>query len=87
MIKVTLISPADCSNCAAVKEQLDDLRRMYPELVIREIDAHTPEGEVLILQHGILASPGILINGQFFSMGAVSEQKLELAIKIAAEAA
>jgi glutaredoxin len=87
MVKVTLVSPADCPNCAAVKEQLDDLKSIYPELVITSVDAHAQEGEELILQHGILASPGILINDKFFSMGAVSEQKLNQAIKSAVEAA
>lgn len=87
MVKVTLISPADCQSCAAVKEQLDDLKSIYPELVIKPVDAHSPEGEELVLQHGILASPGILINDRFFSMGAVSEQKLNSAIKSAAETA
>jgi thioredoxin reductase/glutaredoxin len=86
MVQVTLISPADCPNCAAVKEQLDDLKVIYPELIIKSIDAHSPEGEELILQHGILASPGILINDRFFNMGTVSEQRLKLAIKSAAEA-
>jgi len=87
MVKITLISPADCPNCAIVKEQLADLKSIYPELAIQTVDAHAPEGEELILQHGILASPGILINGKFFSMGAVSEQKLNLAIKLAVESA
>ena len=87
MVRITLISPADCPNCAAVKEQLDDLKNTYPELVIKSVDAHAPEGEELILQHGILASPDILINDKFFSMGAVSEQKLGLAIKSAVETA
>lgn len=86
MITVTLVSPADCPNCVDVKEQLGNLKKTYPKLVIESVDAHSPEGEELILKHGILASPGILINGKFFSMGAVSEQKLELAIKSAVEA-
>ncbi len=82
-----MISPDDCPNCGEVREQLDNLKQTYPALAIKSVDAHTPEGEELILKHGILASPGILINDKFFSMGAVSEHKLNSAIKSAAEAA
>ena len=41
------------------------------------IDALSPDGEKLVLQHGILASPGVLVDGQFFGMGAISIEKLE----------
>lgn len=87
MVEVTLVSPADCPNCADVKEQLSSLQRKYAGLNVKTVDAFTPEGEALILQHGIMASPGILINGEFFSMGAVSEQELNSAVKSAVGAA
>lgn len=85
MIKVTLVSPSDCPNCVELREQLSSLQKTYPDLTIETVDASSPEGEKLILKHGILSSPGILLNNRFWAMGAVSKQKLIQAIKEAEE--
>lgn len=76
MIKVTLIRPSGCQHCLAVKKTLEKLRGEFPDLTVEEIEATDPEGQALIQKHGILSSPGILINGEFFAMGGATEQQL-----------
>lgn len=76
MIKVTLIRPSGCQHCGQVKGTLEKLNKDYPDLVIEEIEATTPEGQALIQKHGILTSPGILINDEFFAMGGATENQL-----------
>lgn len=85
MIIITLVSPANCPNCAEVREQINGLKETYHELVIETVDSHSPAGEALVLKHGILASPGILLNDQFLGMGAISDQKIRQAINQAAK--
>lgn len=81
MITITLISPQDCKNCTEAKEQLVSLQKKYPDLQVQHIDAWSPEGEALIIEHGIMASPGILVNGALLAAGPVSESKLRQAIE------
>lgn len=76
MIKVTLIRPSGCQHCVQVKETLEKLKSDFTDLVIEEIEATTSEGQTLIQKHGILSSPGILINGEFFAMGGSTEAQL-----------
>ena len=76
MIKATLIRPSGCQHCAQVKGTLEKLKIDYPYLTIEEVEATTPEGQALIMKHGILSSPGILINDEFFAMGGATEKQL-----------
>lgn len=76
MIKVTLIRPSGCQHCVQVKGTLEKLKSDYPDLTIEEIEATTPEGQTLIQKYGILTSPGILINDEFFAMGGATEAQL-----------
>ena len=76
MIKVTLIRPLGCAHCAAVKATLEKMKTDYPDLTVEEIDMTTPEGQALVQKHGILSSPGILINDEFFAMGGATEKQL-----------
>lgn len=77
MIKVTLIRPSGCAHCEQAKKALEKLKTDYHDLMIEEIEATTPEGQALIIKHGILSSPGILINDEFFAMGGASEKQLK----------
>lgn len=76
MIKVTLIYPSGCQHCVQVKGTLETLKIDYLDLVIEEIEVTTLEAQVLIQKHGILVSPGILINDEFFIMGGATESQL-----------
>lgn len=75
MIKVTLIRPSGCSHCGAVKATLEKMKTDYPELMIKEIDMTTPEGQELVQKYGILSSPGILVNDEFFAFGGATEEQ------------
>lgn len=76
MIKVILIRPSGCQHCVQVKGTLEKMKTDYPDLIMKEVEATTPEGQALIQKHGILSSPGILINDEFFSMGGATEKQL-----------
>lgn len=74
-IKVTLIRPPGCAHCEQAKRSLDKLKTDYPGLKIEEIDATSPKGLKLIQKHGIMSSPGILVNNEFFAMGGATEEQ------------
>jgi len=74
-MKVTLIRPDGCAHCVAVKATLEKMKADYPDLEVEEIDMMTDEGQKLVQEFGIMASPGILVNGQFFATGGATEEQ------------
>ncbi len=68
---ITLVGPTDCQICEKVKEEIDGLKTKYPQLSIKQLDAYSPEGEELVLEHGILTSPGILVNDTYIGSGSL----------------
>lgn len=75
MTDITILTQSSCPSCERAKEILSQL---IPEftLNVREVGLETDEGRNLALQHGVVFAPGILINGELFSYGRLSENKL-----------
>lgn len=73
--QITLLTQPDCSMCDQAKIVLT---RLAEENLItyRETDLTEPEGRALAMQHGVLFAPGVLVDGQAFSHGRLSEKKL-----------
>lgn len=76
-MKVTLIRPDGCAHCVAVKGILGQLKDSYPTLEVEEIDMTSDEGQKLVAKYKIMASPGILINDEFFAMGGATKAQFE----------
>lgn len=76
MTSVQLVKTENCSHCAQVKEILEKLAPEFPEMKIKEIPMITEEGMKLVQEHGIMASPGVIINGTLAFTGGVSEGQL-----------
>mgnify|MGYP000219784046 CR=1 FL=1 len=42
---------------------------------MREVSVLTEEGQALAREHGVFASPGIILNGELFSSGGYDEME------------
>ena len=76
MLKVTLVRPEGCVHCGQVLNTLKKLKKNYPDLTIDDIDMISDKGQEIVQKYGIMASPGILINGKFFASGGATEEQL-----------
>lgn len=76
MIKVELVKNKGCTHCAQVKSLLEKLQLDYPDMQIEEILMTTDKGMKLVQKHGIMASPGVIINGELAFIGGASESQL-----------
>lgn len=76
-VAVTLLTQADCSLCEIAKEVLARVGLDH-RLDVREVDLAGEEGRTLAMRHGVLFAPGVLIWGERFSYGRLSEKKLRL---------
>jgi glutaredoxin len=77
MIKIQFLTMVGCHNCAAAKKIFDEIMPEFKDKVeVKEIDIASPEGQELVQKYSIMASPGIVIDGELFSTGGVSKEKL-----------
>lgn len=76
-IKIQLITAPGCQKCVAAKQAVLDtinqVRNDYP-IEVEEVDAlEHPE---MVAQHGILATPALIINGHLAFVGRVQASSL-----------
>lgn len=74
MVSVIEVSVPGCVDCARFKKFWETAKADFPNVQMREVDATTPEGMELVGKHAIFASPGIIINEELFSTGAVNKE-------------
>ncbi len=74
-VEITLLTQEQCRFCDLAKEILERVGRDYP-LQVREVDLATAEGQRLANAVGVLFAPGVLLDGEAFSYGRLSERKL-----------
>ena len=75
-MKLELLTSEGCIHCHEVKKYLSEIKPQFPDLEVKEVDMISPEGQEMIQKYMIMASPGIIIDGELFGMGGVSKGKL-----------
>ncbi|WP_331753341.1 glutaredoxin family protein (plasmid) [Streptomyces sp. NBC_00637] len=80
---ITLLTQADCALCEHAKRVLAKVGADHP-LTVTEIDLGSTEGQRLALEAGALFAPGILLDGEPFGYGRLSERRLRRALTSAA---
>jgi hypothetical protein len=75
MRAVTLLITAHCASCDHAK---DVLGRLAAEglVEVEVVEAASPRGRALAAAAGIVFPPGVLLGGEAFSFGRLSERKL-----------
>jgi len=81
-IKIQELSTLGCSSCASAKEFLEEeIKPNYPDVEVEYIDMLSEEGQKMIVEYGIMSSPGIIVNGELFVVGSLDGNKLIEKIK------
>ena len=78
-VQITLLTQPSCGMCELAKEILARIGNDYP-LSVTEVDLRTARGRRLAADAGVLFPPGVLVDGQPFSHGRLSERKLQRAL-------
>ncbi len=74
-MEITLLAQSDCEHCHHAQDVLERLAADYP-IHITSVDIATPDGAQLAEATGVLFPPGVLVDGDPFSYGRLSERKL-----------
>ena len=76
MNSIQLVTTPGCTHCAQVRKVIEEVKPQFSDILVEEIDATTPKGTELVMQHMIFASPGVIINGELFSTGGINKDEL-----------
>lgn len=79
MNRITLLTQPNCGMCEGAKQVLARIAHDVA-LTVEEIDLGTNTGHRLAADAGVLFAPGLLLNGQPFGYGRLSERKLRKAL-------
>jgi hypothetical protein len=74
-VAVTLLTQSGCGLCEIAKAVLARVGDDYP-LTVTEVDLRSERGQRLAADAGVLFAPGVLVDGQPFSYGRLSERRL-----------
>ena len=77
--RVTLLTQADCGYCDHAKTVLSRVGQDFP-LEVTQVSLDSAEGRALATRHGVLFAPGILLDGNGFGYGRLSERRLRKAL-------
>lgn len=77
---VTLLTQANCGLCQTARQVLDRLAVEH-RYTIELLDFGSAEGQALAERGGIWFPPGVLIDGEPFSYGRISERKLRVELE------
>lgn len=73
--EITLLTQNACGFCDHAKHVLHRVAQEHA-LEVTEIDLTSEEGQQFARDAGVLFAPGVLIDGEPFSFGRLSERKL-----------
>lgn len=76
MITIQFITSLGCSECEKAKLILQEAKSVFPDVEVKEIDVMSQRGISLFTKYSIMASPGIVINDELFSVGSLDKEKL-----------
>lgn len=80
MAKVQFVSSDTCAHCMMAWEALQKIKKDMPDLELEKIDLLKPEGQEMAQKYGIMASPGIIIDGKLAFQGGATEEQLREAL-------
>lgn len=68
-----LASPG-CVHCKEFEEFWHTIEKDWPSVTFQHMDVTTPEGQEMAGKFMIFASPGIILNGELFSVGGFDKE-------------
>jgi glutaredoxin len=76
-IKIQELATQGCSHCKEARKILEqEIKSQFPNVEMEFVDMMTEQGQKMVQQYGIMSSPGIIVNGELFSMGGLNKEKL-----------
>ncbi len=75
------LSSPGCHNCAEFEKWWHTIESEWGNVKYKNVSILSPEGQELAGKHMIMASPGIILNGELFCTGGVDKNKFLAKLK------
>lgn len=74
-VALDVLTSLGCVNCKLFEEFWHSIEKDWPNVIFRHVDVTTPEGQEMARKFMILASPGIILNGELWATGGFKKEK------------
>jgi len=74
-VTLEVVHSPGCHPCKLFEEFWHSIEADWPNVTFRDISLITPEGQAMAQKYFILASPGIIINGELWATGGFDREK------------
>jgi len=74
-VSLDVLSAPGCQICKVFEDFWHSVEKNWPNVTFRKVEVITEEGQAMAQKHMILASPGIILNGELFSVGGFDQEK------------
>ncbi|HEY4509786.1 MAG TPA: thioredoxin family protein [Candidatus Paceibacterota bacterium] len=80
-VVVEELSSPGCHVCKQFEEFWHSIEKDWPNVQYRNLNVVTPEGQEVAQKYMIMASPGIILNGELWSTGGFHKEKFVQKLK------
>lgn len=80
-IIIEVLTSPGCHNCAELKKYWESIKNDFLNVEMVDIDLASDKGQEMVQKYMIMASPGVIINGELFSTGGVDKEKFKAKLK------
>ena len=80
-VRVTLLTAPSCDLCDHAQEVLARVGKDH-DLEVEKISIETSRGRILMIEQRFVFPPGVLVEGQPFSFGRLSERRLRKRLEL-----
>lgn len=74
-ITLDVLASPGCLNCVLFEEFWHSIEKEWLNVTFHHVDVTTQEGQEMAGKYVIFASPGIILNGELFSVGGFDKEQ------------
>mgnify|MGYP001571331123 FL=1 len=75
------LSSPGCHICKQFEEFWHSTEKEWPNVTYKNVSVTTPEGQEMAQKYMIMASPGIILNGELWATGGFDKEKFVQKLK------
>jgi hypothetical protein len=80
-VRIEELSSPGCHICHEFEMWWTSIAKDWPNVEYKKIMVTDPEGQEMVSKYMIMASPGIIVNGELFSTGGFDKNKFLAKLK------
>lgn len=75
LVRLDVLATPGCQICRVFEDFWKTIAKDWPNVTFKRMDLFSPEGQEMAKKYMIMASPGIVLNGELFAVGGFDREK------------